>query len=170
MQRGLLGKEEALLIHGASGAVGLAAIQIAASRQGPRGVVVGTAGSLEGEAAVRRAGADLVLNHRSHGYIEEALAYNPGGYDVVLEMAAASNLSVDCTLLGRGGRVCVIGSTAEHIGLNPRLIMPNELDIRGVFLPGASREELEEIHSSLYRGLEVRALGPRPALEGEIEI
>ena len=76
LQRGGALAGETVFIHGASGAVGLAAIQIALS-QGC--FVVGTAGTEAGEAAVDAAGANVVINHRSEGYLEAAKAALPEG-------------------------------------------------------------------------------------------
>ena len=58
-----------IFIHGASGAVGLAAVQLAKDMGC---FVVGTAGTTEGADAVKKAGADVVLNHREEGYLGKA--------------------------------------------------------------------------------------------------
>ena len=79
---------ESLLVHGASGAVGLAAVQMAVAKGC---FVVGSAGSPAGEAAVAAAGAQFVVNHKEEGYLEAAKGALPegsGGFDVVLENAA----------------------------------------------------------------------------------
>ena len=91
LQRGGAQNGEAVFIHGASGAVGLAATQLALAEGC---FVVGSAGTPAGMAAVRDAGAQVVVNHREEGYLEEAktaLAGAPGGargFALVLEMAA----------------------------------------------------------------------------------
>ena len=87
-QRGGLRPTESLFVHGASGAVGLAAVQMAVAAGC---FVCGTAGSPAGEAAVAAAGAQCVVNHKSEGYLAEAKAVLPegsAGYDVLLENAA----------------------------------------------------------------------------------
>ena len=87
-QRGMLLPTESLFVHGASGAVGLAAVQMAVAAGC---FVCGTAGSPAGEAAVAAAGAQCVVNHKTNGYLEKAKAALPegsGGYDVLLENAA----------------------------------------------------------------------------------
>ena len=87
-QRGELKPSESLLVHGASGAVGLAAVQMAVAKGC---FVVGSAGSPAGEAAVAAAGAQFVVNHKEEGYLEAAKAALPegsSGFDVVLENAA----------------------------------------------------------------------------------
>jgi NADPH:quinone reductase-like Zn-dependent oxidoreductase len=59
-----------VLIHGASGSVGLVAVQLA---KADGMIVVGTAGTPVGENAVREAGADVVLNHREPNYLQEVM-------------------------------------------------------------------------------------------------
>eukprot|EP00658_Telonema_sp_P-2_P005008 TRINITY_DN11876_c0_g1_i4.p1 TRINITY_DN11876_c0_g1~~TRINITY_DN11876_c0_g1_i4.p1 ORF type:complete len:335 (+),score=48.20 TRINITY_DN11876_c0_g1_i4:122-1126(+) len=160
-QRGRVEGGEAVLVHGGSGAVGLAAVELAASAGCH---VVGTAGSEAGIQAVLSAGAASAVNHRVPGYprvrvrvrvrvryLSAALSsVGKGGFDVLLEMAAHHNLVSDCGVMAPRGRVCIVGSRADPIGFNPRLVMPGELDVMGVFLPRASREELAAIHAALY--------------------
>ncbi|CAE7886359.1 CRYZ [Symbiodinium sp. KB8] len=145
--RAKVAEGQSVFIHGASGAVGLAAVQIAKSF-GCR--VVGSAGTAPGLAAVSAAGADAVVNHRESGYLEKCKEIQPGGYDVVLEMAAHANLAADLSLAGRRSCICIVGSKAEATSVNPRTLMPSEIDIRGVFLGSATPDEHAEIHRSLY--------------------
>jgi NADPH2:quinone reductase len=60
-----------VLINGASGAVGLAAVQMATATGC---FVVGTAGTAAGHAVVTASGADFVANHREEGYLDQAKA------------------------------------------------------------------------------------------------
>ena len=81
---------ETVLVHGASGGVGIAAVQLARAA-GLR--VVGTAGSDRGKQLVAAEGAHEVLDHKAPGHFDEALALTGGrGYDVILEMLANVNL------------------------------------------------------------------------------
>src|SRR5207249_2956883 len=99
---------ESVLVHGASGGVGIAGVQLAAAL----GMTVyGTAGTEEGRRLVKEQGAAHVLDHRAEGYLEELLRLTGGrGVDVILEMLANVNLGKDLTALAPGGRVVVIGS------------------------------------------------------------
>ena len=149
--RGGLQAGDSLLIHGASGAVGLAATNMASAAGC---TVVGTAGSAAGEAAVLAAGAVAAVNHKAEGYLAAAVAALPdgcGGFDVLLENAAHANLPADMGVMAKGGRVCIVGSKAQEVGLNPRLTMPKEVDIRGVFLSASSPDEIGAIHAELYK-------------------
>ena len=66
---------ETVLVHGASGGVGIAAVQIAAAH-GLR--VIGTAGTEKGRDLVAREGAALVLDHRAPDYLTRSVALGAG--------------------------------------------------------------------------------------------
>lgn len=133
-----------------------------AVRAGAR--VVGSAGTKDGMDAVRAAGAHDVVNHREDGYLDAAVS--EGEFDLVLEMAADVNLVSDLSVLAsNGGRIAIVGSKAQAIGLNPRLTMPKELSITGVFLGNASPDELKESHADIFTALESGELSPVVATE-----
>ena len=141
----------------ASGGVGVAATQMARSAGL---IVVGTAGTTEGETMVREQGAHHVLNHRESDYLERALALTDRrGFGVILEMLANVNLAKDLPLLAKFGRVIVIGSRGK-IEITPRDLMGRDADIRAMMLFNASPEELIEIHAALAAGLENQTLRP----------
>ena len=148
---------ESVLVHGASGGVGTAAVQIARAF-GMR--VIGTAGSEEGMALVRSLGAHHVLNHREADYLQRvpALAGGPG-VDVVLEMLANVNLDRDLDVLAPHGRVVVIGNRGR-VEIDPRKAMARDAAILGMTLFNATRDHLEEIHAGIVAGLENGALNP----------
>src|SRR4029077_17823068 len=94
---------ETLLVHGASGGVGIAAVQIARAMGM---TVIGTAGTDKGLELVRGGGGHNAFNPRNAGYTDAILkATNGRGVDVVLEMLANVNLAADLKLLARFGRV-----------------------------------------------------------------
>ena len=151
---------DAVLIHGASGAVGLAATQLALGRGC---TVVGTAGTAAGEAAVAALGA-IAVNHRAEGYLEAACAALPadkeGAFDVVLEMAAHANLLSDLRVLRTGAQIAVIGSKPLPVDFNPRLLMPKEVSLHGVFSPAASADDKAKTHAALFGAMERGELTP----------
>jgi NADPH2:quinone reductase len=148
---------ETVLIHGASGGVGLAAVQIARS-MGLR--VFGTGGSDSGREEILRQGAHVAFNHTQTGYEAEITAQTDGlGLDVVVEMLANVNLDRDLKLLAPNGRVVVIGSRGP-VEIHPRDAMIRNAEIRGVLLAGATEKELASIHAALYAGLEAGVLRP----------
>jgi len=145
---------ERLLIHGASGGVGIAAVQLARSA-GLR--VTGTAGTPEGLDMVRQNGAEAAFNHRTPGYLDQLKEATGGrGFDMILEMVANKNLASDLGLVAAHGRVVVVGSRGP-IEIDPRAAMARNADIRGVMFFGAPTGEIFDRISS---GLEDGSLAP----------
>ncbi|XP_071347998.1 quinone oxidoreductase isoform X2 [Trachinotus anak] len=148
---------EAVLIHGASGGVGVAACQLSRAL-GLR--VFGTAGTPEGMNLVVKNGAHMAFNHREEGYTDKIMKATDGrGVDVILEMLSNVNLSKDLQMLAYGGRVMVIGSRGP-IEINPRDTMAKESSIMGVVLFFATPEEKKECAALLYAGMEAGWLRP----------
>lgn len=150
-------KGETVLIHGASGGVGIAAIQHA-KHFGLK--VIGTASSDEGKRLIKEQGADFVFDHSAPNYLDEILAAtNCEGINIILEMLANVNLQNDLNIIAKKGRIVVIGNRGE-ITINPRLIMSQDATIRGFSLHTLSGAEMANIHTSIYEGLEGGWLNP----------
>jgi NADPH2:quinone reductase len=148
---------ETVLVHGASGGVGTAAVQIARAH-GMQ--VIGTAGTAEGMAVARAQGAHHVLNHREADYLQQVRPLTSGrGVDVVLEMLANVNLDKDLEVLARDGRVVIIGSRGR-VEIDPRKTMGTDGSILGMTLFNTTRDEFHEIHSGIGAGLENGTLTP----------
>lgn len=148
---------ETVLIHGATGAVGLAAVQLALTA---RLRVIGTGGTQAGRELVQAQGAELVLDHRSPDYRDHILAATEGrGVNIILEMLANVNLGHDLPLLAPGGRVVVIGSRGT-VEINPRDIMAKESTITAVNLFSTPPERLHAIQAQLASGLRDGTLSP----------
>ena len=148
---------ETVLVHGASGGVGIAAVQIARAA-GLR--VFGTAGTAEGLAMVLREGAHAVFDHRSAGYMEEAAATTGGrGFDVILEMLANVNLARDLKALAMGGRVVVIGNRGT-VEIDPRDAMGRDASVVGMSLFNMPDADRAVVHAALVAGLENGTLRP----------
>lgn len=148
---------ETVLVHGATGGVGLAAVQLARAA----GLTVfGTAGSAAGFVLIEEQGVRRAFDHHKLGYLDEIKAATDGrGVDVILEMLANVNLGHDLTILAPSGRVAVIGSRGP-VEINPRDAMARNADILGVMLFGAPPEVIAGIHDALRTGLESGALRP----------
>jgi NADPH:quinone reductase len=154
--RGQARPGETVFIHGASGAVGTAAIQLARAR----GLtVIGSAGSDRGRHLVNEQGAHHVLDHTSDSYMRELMSLTVGGPDLILEMLANVNLARDLEAVAKYGRIIVIGNRGE-IQINPRMTMMKDADIRGLALNNCSNEEMNIIHAALGAGLENGTLKP----------
>lgn len=156
---------ETILVHGASGGVGIAAVQIARAA----GMwVIGTAGSAEGRALVLAQGAHHVLDHHAANYLEELPEKTCGrGLDVILEMLANVNLNKDLLALATGGRVVVIGCRGT-VEIDPRIAMGCEASILGMTLFNASDRELLSMHAAFAAGLENGTL--RPVVSRELPL
>jgi len=149
---------ETVLVHGASGGVGIAAVQIARAL----GLTVyGTAGTTEGRGLVEKEGAHRVYDHTAEGYLDEAKAETPGGkgFDIILEMLANINLDRDLLALAPFGRVVVIGSRGR-VEINPRETMSRDAAILGMTLFNVTPPEMAGIHAALYAGMENKTLRP----------
>ena len=148
---------ETVLIHGASGGVGIAAVQLARTA----GLtVIGTGGTEKGRQLVKEQGAHHVLDHRAPDYLGEVLALtNRRGVNVVLEMLANVNLGNDLNILAAGGRVVVIGSRGT-VEIDPRAMMGREAAILGLTLFSATAAEMASVHAALIAGLENGILRP----------
>lgn len=159
--RGRAKAGERVLIHGASGSVGQAAVQLA---KDAGMLVFGTAGSDQGCSLVQKLGAKA-FNHNQSGYedrLHEAMA--GAGFDLILEMLANKNLERDLHLLAMSGRVVIIGSRGR-IEIDPRLTMGKESEIRGLVLFNATAEETRQTHSGLIKAMERGALVPTVSRE-----
>jgi NADPH:quinone reductase len=156
---------ETVLVHGASGGVGLGAVQLARAA-GLR--VIGTAGSEQGKALVQAQGAHHVLDHSQPGYLDQLTELTCGtGVDLILEMLANVNLAKDLTVLAKSGRVAVIGSRGK-IEIDPRETMGREASILGVTMYNATPRELASMHAAFVAGLENRTL--RPVVSRELPL
>jgi NADPH2:quinone reductase len=148
---------ETVLVHGASGGVGTASVQIARAL----GLTVfGTAGTDKGLDVVRREGAHQAFNHAKAGYQEEIMKAAAGrGVDVILEMLANVNLGSDLKMLRLEGRVVVIGSRGD-VTITPRDLMSRRASVRAFTIWAAQPKELAEIHPALFAGMENGTLRP----------
>jgi NADPH2:quinone reductase len=148
---------ETVLIHGASGGVGIAGVQIARAM----GLTVfGTAGTEKGLELVRREGAHSAFDHSKSGYLEQIVKTSGGrGVDLILEMLANVNLGQDLKLLAPQGRVVVIGSRGD-VTISPRDLMTRRGSILAFTLWGVTEAEEKEIHAAIIAGMENGTLRP----------
>ncbi len=148
---------ETVLIHGATGGVGLAAVQLGCAAGM---TLIGTGGSPKGRELVLAQGAHFVLDHRAPGYLDQVKTLTEGrGVDVILEMLANVNLGKDLKVVAEGGRVVVIGSRGS-VEVNPRDAMSQEATILGMMVFNATSKELASIHAALGAGLANGTLRP----------
>lgn len=154
-QRAGIGPGERVLVHGASGGVGTAAVQMARAHGA---TVVGTAGTEAGLELVRSEGAHLAADHTADGYLDRITAFT-GGLDVIIEMLANVNLERDLQLLAPRGRIVIVGNRGS-LEFNPRSTMAKEATVMGTMLWNSTREEDAAAHAAVGAGLESGVLRP----------
>ena len=153
---------ETVLIHGASGAVGVAATQMA-SAAGLR--VFGTAGTERGRQLAREQGAHEVFDHSAAGYEKDIVAKTGGrGVDLIVEMLANVNLVRDLDLIAKRGRIVIVGNRGA-LELNPRAIMGKDATIVGFTNLNVLPAELATAHAAIVAGMERSGYKPQVGKE-----
>ncbi|VVM05886.1 NADPH:quinone reductase [Methylacidimicrobium tartarophylax] len=148
---------DVVLIHGASGSVGLAAVQLA---RAAGLTVIGTAGDEEGRRRIVEEGAHHALDHRSPEHFRHVLEITKGqGVDIVLEMLANANLGKDFDITATGGKVVVIGSRGL-VEIDPRGLISRDLSVFGMSLSAASPKERQIIAAAVAARLKKGLLRP----------
>ena len=148
---------ETLLVHGATGGVGIGCVELAHAR----GItVIGSGGTDAGLAIVRAHGADVVVNHRMPNYTDEIMAATGGrGVNVIAEAAAHVNLDRDLGLLAKHGRVVVIGNRGR-VEIDARQAMGRDASILGMTLFNISDPDMASINAYMVAGLANGTLRP----------
>src|SRR4051812_39629066 len=148
---------ETVLVHGATGGVGIACVELAHAR----GLtVIGSGGTDAGLKAVSEHGADVVVNHRTDGYTDRIMQATGGaGVNLIVEMAAHVNLDRDLALLAKHGRVVVVGNRGKT-EIDARQAMGRDAAILGMTLFNVTDAEFVEIHAALIAGLANGTLNP----------
>ena len=146
-----------VLVHGASGAVGIAAVQFARQVGCP---IIGTAGSNEGSELILREGANFALDHTKPDYLDEILEITEGrGVDIVIEMLANVNLQCDLEMLAMFGKIVIVGNRGS-LDFNPRATMTKDASIMGLSLWNAPMPKMMEIQAEIGKGLKQGYLRP----------
>ncbi|MGX6448559.1 NADPH:quinone oxidoreductase family protein [Patulibacter sp. S7RM1-6] len=109
--RGRLAPNESVLVHGAAGGVGTAALQVA---KGLGATTIAVVSSDEKERVARDAGADEVVRADA-GWKDRVQELVPGGVDVVIDPVGGDRFVDSLRSLGEGGRLVVVGFTGGSI-------------------------------------------------------
>ena len=133
VQGGRLSAGEVVLIHGATGGMGLAAVQVA-KRLGA--IVVATGGSDDKLAVVKQYGADHTLNYSSDAFRDEVREL-VGGADVIFDPVGGDIFDESMRCLNWGARVVVVGFAAGR----PALARTNHVLIKGASVVGVRAGE-----------------------------
>ncbi|MEO9274635.1 NADPH:quinone reductase [Marinomonas sp. 5E14-1] len=158
--RALFGRANAktgdkVLVHGATGAVGIATVQLALSAGMD---VVASAGTKAGVDLLRAQGVSTVIMHNEDNHLE-AFQSLETGFDVIIEMLANHNLDQDFKALTTGGCVAVVGNRGT-VEINPRDLMARDASVVGVALANIKPVELALIAKVLRPLFEEGVLKP----------
>ncbi len=158
--RALFGRANAktgdkVLVHGATGAVGIATVQLALSAGMD---VVASAGTQAGADLLRAQGVNTVIMHNEDNHLE-AFQSLETGFDVIIEMLANHNLDQDLKALTTGGCVAVVGNRGT-VEINPRDLMARDASVVGVALANIKPAELSLIAKALRPLFEKGVLKP----------
>ncbi len=163
--RGQAQAAETILIHGATGGVGIASIQLA---RAAGLTIIATGGSEAGRRLVTEHGAHHALDHHDPNHFNQILGLtNNQGVNLILEMLSNVNLGKDLPVLAKFGRVVIVGSRGP-VEINPRDAMGKDADIRAMTLMNATEADLKAIHAHLIAGLQNGSL--RPVIDKEIPL
>lgn len=146
---------ESVLIHGGTGGVGIAAIQLALHLDLK---VFATYGSSQGRKLLKKLGIEYFFNHHDKEHFNQIRELS-GGIDVIVEMLANVNLNDDLKIMAQNGRIIVVGNRGK-IKINPRLAMKKESSIIGMSLASATESEEEEMFAAINKGLQEGYLKP----------
>ena len=144
MQMGKLQKDEWLLVHGASGGVGLSAVEIGKA-MGAK--VIGTGGNNEKLKIVTEHGADHVINYNEGPFKDRVKEVcGSAGADVIYDPVGGDIFDESLRCINWDGRLLVIGFTSGRIPAAPaNLALLKNCSIVGVFW-GAWTERYPERH------------------------
>ena len=147
--RGKVRAGETVLITGASGGVGLQAVQLA-KLDGARVLAVTSSPAKVG--ALKEAGADDVIVSTELDFSKEARRLTGGeGVNVAIEIVGSSTFAQTLKAMAPGGRVIVVGNLESgSVDLNPGLVIVKELEILGAY--ATTQSELEEALRLTHEG------------------
>jgi NADPH:quinone reductase len=147
-----------VLVAGGAGAVGHFAIELA-KHAGAR-VVATVSGPAKAELAAR-AGADLVVNYKDPGAVEQIRAFAP--LDRIVELALGANLELDLAVSGPQTHIVDYAAEANDPVLPVRACMTANVTLRFVLLYGVPRPALLQGAADITRALADGALTELPA-------
>lgn len=156
--RAALKAGETLVVIGAAGGVGLAAVQVGRLLGAN---VIGVASTEQKRAAVAAAGAHVTLDRNVDGWRDRLKAVAPNGIDVVFDPVSGPLLQPAFRSLGWGGRYLVIGFAGGDIPALPvnlpllkgaALVGVDYRQFGAVFEVGAAARALDELLAWVAKG------------------
>lgn len=146
-----LKKHDTVLIHGGSSGIGTLAIQLAKALGC---YVYSTVGNEEKEKFIKKLGADVVINYKTHDFFYEISKLNINGINIILDIIAGDYFSKNINLLSYDGRMAIIsmvGGRYAEIDIN--LLLKRRITIIGNTLRFNSNTVKKEISKAVYRNI-----------------
>jgi synaptic vesicle membrane protein VAT-1 len=169
---GNLQSGDRILIHGAAGGVGIAAVQLAKAR----GLeIFGTAGPSK-QDYLRKIGVDHAIDYEKSDFVEVVRKFSPDGIEMAMDAIGGKSFANSYKCLGPTGRLVVYGfsaaagpdgkkSAVRGLGallqtprFNPLKLMADNISVIGINLgkmasrTGLMRSEMEEIFKMYQAG------------------
>ena len=148
VNRGQLAEGETLVVLGAAGGSGIAAVQLGRAL-GAR--VIAVVSDEKKAEFCRGLGAHVTINHNDEGFVEALVAAaGPGGVDVIYDPVGGALAESAANALNRGGRLLLIGfASGRWPKFDAQTLVMTNRTVVGVIAGGYSRAELDEIHARL---------------------
>lgn len=149
-----LQRDEVLLVHGAGGGSGLAAVDVGKALGAE---VIATAGSDTKLAAARNAGADHLINYAKNGFRDEVLALTDGrGVDVIFDPVGGDVFDQSLRCIAPEGRIFPIGFAGGTIPQIPaNILLVKNISVHGIYwgyYGGWARQPRTEANIARLRG------------------
>jgi len=124
-------KGETILVHGAAGAVGLAALELGKILKTK---VIGTVGSSEKQAEALKHGADHIIIHRDEDFRAKVLEFTNGnGANAILDPVGGHTFDQSLRCLAFEGRICPIGFTSGEANKIPsNIVLVKNISVVGL--------------------------------------
>lgn len=153
VDRARLQPGEKLIVHGAAGGVGLAAVQIGLALGAE---VIATAGSAAKIAHLRGEGAQHVVNYAEEDVRTRVKEITGGkGADVALDPVGGAAFDATVRALAPGGRLLVVGFTSGGVGTVPaNIVLIKEISVIGIRAGEYARRNPEEMRAAMERMFE----------------
>lgn len=153
VHHGQLNKGEFLLVHGAAGALGLAAVQIGKLLGA---TVIATASTEEKLQACRRHGADHAINYRQDSFVDAVIEFTGGhGADVIYDPVGGDVFDMSRRCIAFRGRLVVAGFTSGRIPeIKANRLLLRTFTLTGFSLDGYLKHQphlLDEAQEELFR-------------------
>jgi NADPH:quinone reductase-like Zn-dependent oxidoreductase len=147
--RGQVCPQETVLVTGASGGVGLQAVQLA-RLDGARVIAV-TSNPLKVDAVVDAGAQEVVVSPDLDFSAEVRRRTGGAGVEVAIEIVGSRTFGETLRCMASGGRVVVVGNLdTGSVSLNPGLVIVKELEILGAY--ATTGAELDEALGLLRSG------------------